>query len=222
MNPKLFSLFYSIFAASAPLWLASCAGYQVVDRSNPFRQYEVQTLAVPMFYNETVFPQINVPFYRQFIELLSKYPALTLSTSEHKSRDAVLVGILESPDLRSESSQSVGQIVVPQSLLGTRRQVAVPSTQQVNFSLRLLLIRNPSQTEIQLLMRDLKKVKFLSPRILFDKNIPLSSAYFNEISFDAQGKQTNFTRAQGAFDRHVESLAIQAAQIFRDEILYAF
>ncbi len=79
------------------LALASCAGYRFQEKNNPFAQYGVKSISVPMFYNHSLFPNISAPMTKEVYQMLSSFSGLKLS-SGHEEADAVLVGIITSPE----------------------------------------------------------------------------------------------------------------------------
>ncbi len=77
------------------IFFFSCAGYQFKSKDNPFAQYGIKKIYVPMFYNHTNVPQVSASFTKEITRTLLEFKKLRI-VDNPKSADAVLVGIVES------------------------------------------------------------------------------------------------------------------------------
>lgn len=204
--------------------LTACRGYHFRTQSNPFENYAVRTVAIPMFLNQSPIPNTSAPFTKEISLLLAQYPGLKIVNADTGHADAVLVGIINSKDKLSETVKANGykvtNSVAPKSLNG-RSDFFVPFSTSVGLELRLILIKDPSSEEIKLLTSDLGTQLRGNPKILFNELLAVGGSFNREI-FDEAGGQVNFTQSKGAFDRTVKSMAQGAAGNFRDMVLNAF
>lgn len=202
---------------------ASCAGYRFQEKSNPFGQYGVKSISVPMFYNQSNFVNFSAPMTKEVYQMLSGFSGLKLY-SGHEKADAVLVGIIDSPDnvrtshraknLRS-AKNAVGELIGD-----GRDDFYIPSTTELVASLRIILIKNPSEREIELLRTSMGRFA-LGPRIIVNEMIPLSGSFTREL-YGADAVDVNDTQNRSAKEETMGEMAERAAQSFRDLILYAF
>lgn len=201
----------------------SCSGYRLSDRSNPFSQYGVESMAVPLFYNQSNVEDVSGVFTQEIHEMLSNIDNLKIKMSD-KNADAVLVGIIKSPRRVMESRKStfrLAQDVAGESLGDQRRDFYVPATTNMQMDLQLILIKNPSKQEIETLRTELGEHVRLSSKVLFNEKISVKSRFSREI-LSGDSTQVNMTQNKGAERKNVRNLAKEAADSFRNMILYAF
>lgn len=203
--------------------LSSCAGYRFQEKNNPFAQYGVKSISVPMFYNQSLFPNISSPMTKEVYQMLSGFSGLRLY-SGHEKADAVLIGIITSPEktkearlarnLRSAKNAS-------SSAIGDERDdFYIPSTTDLRASLRIILIKNPSAKEIELLKSSLGKFA-VGSKIIVNESIALSGSFTREI-YGAGAVDVTDTQNRSAVRNTVGDMSERAAQNFKDMILYAF
>ncbi len=208
-----------------PLIFTSCAGYRYTQADNPLRQYGIDSLSVPMFYNYSNLPEVSSSFTRETYKLLSGYTGLKLSSGWNKNADAILVGIVRSQERLSETlrseNQRVAQSAAPKAIGEVRPEFYVPGSTNVNLSLQVIVIKKPSDEELSLLQSELGPKIPPQGKIIFNETFSLNETFLREI-FDEEATSVVGTQNAGALRRTKDSLAAQAAQQIRDMILYAF
>ena len=158
----------------------SCSGYRFQSKSNPFAQYGIRSISVPMFYNKSNFADVSGPFTREIYKTLLEFKNLRLSEPTEKS-DAVLIGILESRPKKKESIQNINskraESTFGDGVLGEDRQdFLVPSVNQLNLRLRIIVVKHPTPAEIKFFQTQLSK-QVLSSKVIFNESIKLQRNY---------------------------------------------
>lgn len=212
--------------------LCSCSGYRVRYHKNPFLSYGIKTIAVPMFTNQTIFPDVVGPFTQHVSLQLASLANIRVIPGESKNADAVLVGIVRSPSKRREA-------VIPQTReeisgveLGQRKSLFLPSRIRIPLEVKLILIKNPSPEQLIAAQGPVMNYMVKDPKVIFatsfmaniQYNLPLSADtrnYSDEI-YDDLGRVVNFSRAHGSFYKELEGEARSVADSFRRTVLYAF
>lgn len=205
--------------------LCSCTGYRFRPLSNPFEQYGIKTVAIPMFLNKSPVPDTAGVFTDEITLLLSRYPGLKIKGANYENADAVLIGVIDSDrDKYTETVKTSGQkttnSIAPKSLNG-RSDFYVPFANALNLKLNLILIKNPSFKEIDLSRTDLGPLLKGNPKIIFNEVVSVNGS-FNRDMYDADGGKVNFTQNKGALNRTIKTMANNAANTFKDTVLYAF
>lgn len=204
--------------------LVSCSGYRFKSSTNPFENYGVRKIAIPIFLNQSPVPNTAAPFTKEITLLLSQYPGLEIVGADTGHADAVLVGVIDSKDKLSETVKTNGykitNSVAPKSLAG-RSDFFVPFSTSVNLSVRLILIKDPAKEDVQLAQSELADQLRNNPKILFNEILPASGSFNREI-YDEAGGQANFSQNKGAYDRTIKTMATNLSNNFKEMILYAF
>ncbi len=205
--------------------LTSCSGYRFSQQDNPLAQYGIQSLSVPMFYNYSNLPEVQAEFTRETYRLLTGFSRLKLINGYKSKADAVMIGIVKSPEKMAEtirpSNLRVAQERAQTSLGGTRRKFYIPGTSDVSLYLHMIVIKKPTEEELALLKSGFGDQIKSTSKIIFNEVIPLRIQYTREV-MDGAGTQVVATQNQGVQRKIVKSLAEQAANSVRDMILYAF
>ncbi|MFZ4712432.1 MAG: hypothetical protein ACOYL6_01855 [Bacteriovoracaceae bacterium] len=208
----------------AILLVTACSGYRFKNQSNPFDNYGIRTVAVPLFLNQSPIPNAAAPFTKEITLLLSQYPGLEIVGADTGHADAVLVGIVNSKDKTSETIRTTGykitNSVAPKALAG-RSDFFVPFATEIKLEVNLILIKDPSTKELELLSSELGASIRGNPKILFNETIQIVGNFNREIH-DSAGTQVNFTQNKGAQERTVKSMATSLSQSFKEMVLYAF
>ncbi len=204
------------------LLFVSCQGYQLQTKKNPFSRYGVTSVAVENFYNHSNMNNVSSSFTKEMVFMLSSFSKLKVKNNT-KNVDAVLVGIIESTDSRRESRVRSDDIVsssILENRVDSSKRVDyyIPTKTTLKLNLKLMLIKSFKRTDINSLKTD---GELIDPRVLFTERIPLTEAYTREV---LDGATNNFTttRANGAEKNALEQMAINAANTFKEMILYAF
>lgn len=218
LNLGFIFLFFSLI-------FTSCAGYRYTQADNPLRQYGIDSLSIPMFYNHSSLPEVSSSFTRETYKLLSGFSGLKLSSGWNKNSDALLVWIVRSQEKLSDTlrsqNQRVAQSAAPKAIGETRPEFYVPGSTNVNLSLQVIVIKKPTDEELSLLQSELGPKIPPQGKIVFNETFSLSETFLREI-FDEEATSVVGTQNAGALRRTKDSLAAKAAQQIRDMILYAF
>ncbi len=202
-------------------FFTSCAGYNLVSRTNPFEQYNISTLAVPMFYNNTNLAGVSALFTGEVINVLSPFNGLKIVSKDNA--DAHLIGIITSADKRSETIKGINKKSAKnlyEDQIGGRDDFFLYSSNRISLSVRFILIKHPTKEQIKLL-KNLDQGKLLSSKILLDEKINISQS-FNLKELDEAGVDVLGTQNKGLERKAIELLAQKAATDFKEIILYAY
>jgi hypothetical protein len=224
------------------LWLlAGCSGYRFTQQDNPLSQYGIQSLSIPMFYNYSNFNGVSGEFTQETYRLLSGFSGLKLHSGYRNSDDAILIGIIKSPEKSFEAMRPVNLSEAKsraKNAVGgdkARPNFYVPSTTEMGLALQVIVIKKPTEEELALLRSGIGDQIKGSPRVVFNELIQLRQQFNREIlddevTVDANGNNivgvrgTNVIATQnfGVERKTLKDLSIQAATSIRDMILYAF
>ncbi len=178
-----------------------------------------------MFYNYSNMPALSADMTRETYRLLTNFSGLHLHSGYDENSDAVMIGIIKSPEKISETLRPadlrVAQSRAEKSVGGTRGKFYIPGGTTVSLYLQLIVIKKPTEEELTLLKSGIGDQVQKTSRIIFNEFIPLSAKYTREI-LDTEGTQVNATQNAGIQRRTTKDMASQAAINIRDMILYAF
>ena len=153
--------------------------------------------------------------------MLSSFSKLKV-LNNFKQADAVLVGVLTTEDTRRQSrvrSDEIGAKSILKDRVGSNRNdYYIPTKTRLSAKLKIVIIKNYSKKDLELLQ---SQGEIIDPRVVFTELLDLSEIYTREV---LAGSSNNFTltRAQGAEKNAIETMAQNAANTFREMILYAF
>ncbi len=205
--------------------LTGCSGYRFTQQENPLSQYGIQSLSVPMFYNYSTLPDVSADFTRETYTLLMGFSGLRLKSGYDSESDAVMIGIIKSPEKLAETlrrgSSRVANEATPNAIGNQRRKFSVPGTTIIALSLQVIVIKKPTEEELALLKSGIGDQVKLTSRVIFNEIIPLNTQMTREYLDDA-GVQVLATQNAGVQRKTLENLSRQAAISIRDMILYAF
>lgn len=208
------------------LFITGCSGYRYSQQDNPLSQYGIESLSVPMFHNYSNQPEVASNFTREVYRLLSSYPGLKLKSGYHEDTDAVMIGIIKSPETIYETVAPMNFRVAQdraKNAIGTKRQnFYIPGTSDVTLFLQIIVIKKPTEEELSLLRSGLGDKVKLTSRIIFNDTLPLRAQYTREIFDLNEGVDVTATQNAGIQRKVIRSLAEQAAVNVKDMILYAF
>lgn len=178
-----------------------------------------------MFYNYSNLPEVHADFTRETYRLLSGYSGLRLHNGYNKDSDAVMIGIIKTPEKVAEtvrpSNLRVAQEKAGNAIGNGREKFYIPGTSDVTLFLHIFIIKKPTEEELALLKSGIGDQVKSTSKVIFNELIPLKIQYTREILDDA-GVQVTATQNQGVQRKTLKSLAEQAAVNVRDMILYAF
>ncbi len=180
---KFLLLFVSIL-------FTSCAGYQYQSLDNPFSQYGVSSISIPMFYNHSNFNNVAPQFTNELHKVLSGFKGLKIVNGTKQS-DAVLIGVLYSPNSRQDSrvatTARAAKSVTPTNV-GSREDFYIAGTNKLTMSLRIIVIKQPTPEEIKILQSDLGENQVVSAKVLFTETIPVTGSY-SKVVYDVTAGQ---------------------------------
>lgn len=220
--------FFSILAML--LFLASCAGYHFNNNNNPLIGYDIRSVAVPMFINRSVIPELAAPMTKEITFALNDYSGLRVFSGDNDVADAVLIGIIESRDhynsvVKTSQTLFTDNTTSVKDSIGARSPFYYPVETKYEFSLKVILIKRPSKEEIQLLTTDLGQYMKVNPKVVLMDTINLSGTFsrvVSETKFPNSAGKTNFVKNKGIFEKSLQSTAQGAAQTFKQVVLNAF
>lgn len=205
--------------------LVSCGGYRFTQQENPLSQYGIQSLSVPMFYNFSSLPEVSPDFTRETYRLLTNFSGLKLVSGYKKSTDAVLIGIIRSPEKIAETLRPgnfrVAKDIAPNAIGTSRQNFYIPGTTDVSMVLQVIVIKKPTEEDLALLRSGIGDQIKATSKIVFNELIPLRTRYTREI-LDDEGVNVVATQNAGVQRKAIQNLADEAAIAVRDMILYAF
>jgi hypothetical protein len=204
--------------------VSSCAGYRYHEKGNPFAQYGIKSMRIPAFYNHSNISNTSYVFTREIYSLLSQFKGLRIQGGKGPA-DATLIGIIESADSLNQTVTNQGlrvaKSVADKSIGNDRGDFYVPAASNIQLSLRVIVIKNPTDSEIKLLRSELGKKVPVSSKVIFNEVIPVN-ATFNREYFDEDAGKVHATLNRGAMRNSLDGMAKNASNSFRDMILYAF
>lgn len=205
--------------------LFGCSGYRFSQQKNPLSQYGIQSLSVPMFYNYSNMAEIQSDFTRETYQLLTEFSGLKLKSGYRSSTDAVLIGIIRSPEKIADTIKPLNLRLAQgraSNAIGNKRQnFYIPGSSDVSLYLQVIVIKKPTQEELSLLMSNIGDKIRPNSRIIFNELLPLRIQYTREV-LDYEGVHVVATQNQGVQRKTLKNLAERAAVSIRDMILYAF
>lgn len=205
--------------------LAGCSGYRFSQQENPLSQYGIQSLSVPMFYNYSNISEASGDFTRETYRLLTGFSGLRLSSGYNKNADAILVGIIKTPEKVAETlrpgSLRVAQDKAKNAVGNQRQNFYIPGTTDVQLYLQIIVIKKPTEEEMALLKSGIGDQVKSNSKVIFNELIPLRTQYTREI-LDNPGTQVTATQNFGVQRKTIKTMAEQAAVSVRDLIFYAF
>ena len=219
------------FLVLSTLILSSCSGYRLRKKNNPFIWYDIRTVSIPMFTNQTTLPFVSSPMTKEIFLLLSEYKGLRVYPGINKSTDAVLLGIVGSTNKLDQTIKTISTTTVKaldggESAIGARQDFFIPKESTLNWKLTLILVKKPLKGELEVLSSSLGKHVSVHPKVIFYESFDLTSTFertrFNDSDNGLRGHEVNFTQNRGKVNRAVDDVAKVAATKFKELILRAF
>ncbi len=205
--------------------ISACGGYRFQQQDNPLSQYGIQSISIPTFYNYSTLPHVGAEFSREVYAMMAGFPSLKVKSGFNNSTDAVMIGIVKSPEklretLRAENLR-VAQTQAPKAIGSVRKEFYIPGSTNVQLYLQIIVIKHPSEAELELLRSSLGENVRGSDKIIFNETLPISQSYNREI-FDEDAVSVVGTQNKGLQQKTVMSMAEKAAESVKEMILYAF
>lgn len=218
--------FFSILLFT--LTLASCAGYHFNTTNNPLIGYDIRSVAVPMFVNRSVIPELAAPLTREITYALNDYSGIRVYSGDSDKADAVLIGVIESRDHYNDvvrTTQTLFTDNTVKSSIGDRSPFYYPVQSSYEFSLRLILIKRPSKEELELLTTDIGQYMKVNPKVVLMDTINVTGSFsrvVGETTTPNAVGSTNFVKNRGIFEKSIQETAMNAAKTFKQVVLNAF
>ena len=221
MKVRFFLLFPLVF-------LASCAGYHFNTNSNPLIGYDIKSIAVPMFINRSVLPELAAPMTKEIMLVLNDYSGLKVLSGDNESADAVLIGIIESSDHMQDvvrTSQTLFTDNTIKTSVGNRSPFYYPVETSYSLNFRMIIIKRPSKEEMELLASDIGQYMKVNPKVVLMDQFSLASTFARvvgeTVSTESPGS-VNFVKNKGIMEKSIQETSVRAAQNFKQVVLNAF
>lgn len=218
----------------ATMILASCSGYHFKKVDNPFGDFEIKTLQIPMFINRSIFPSLNSYLTQEITNVLGLYPGLKI-VGPNTDSDAVLIGIIE-------SKRNTGLAIRPngtdptagelKATMGKNRQDFYYNTNSIlYFKLRLILIKNPTANELAFFtgpVVDEAGIKLIHPKIIFNQVLSGEEGFAREnkpiylSDLKNSSGDINFVKTLGNMEAGLRGATQAVGESFRQVILHVF
>jgi hypothetical protein len=157
--------------------------------------------------------------------LLSTYPELSISMTPSDKVDAVLVGIVSSDNRYTESIRTTATNFQNGTTIGKRAGLYVPTASQFQIQVRIILIKNPSFADMELLKSDLGVYMERHPDVVFARSFGYTGA-FNRAAQATDspdsGGIVNYTNTRRFFDQNLETLAQNHARELEELVINVF
>jgi hypothetical protein len=177
-----------------------------------------------MFYNQSALSNVTGVFTKEVYKMISEFNGLEVTGGKKKS-DAILVGIIESEgriiDTIIPSAPRNVENITDGEIASSRKEFYIPSTSTVKLSLRLIVIKDPTTEEIKFLRSKKSELSFVSSKIIFNEKIRLANTFTREV-FDGANSAVIHSQNRGSLKKSYFAMSKDAAQTFREMILYAF
>jgi len=210
------------------LCFTACAGYHFRSNQNPMAQFGIQSISVPMFLNQTAVTDVAGPFTKEIRLLLQRFPGLKVHAGDCSGMDACLIGIIKSPKNLVETIEPTQYDIsskMARSGTSPRADFFIPIVSTIKFKLHLVLVKSPTEAEINLFQSKIGEDIKLDPKVVFNKVIPvelsLSREVFDRVA-DSDGVVVNMVQNVGSQSRTVKQMAKIAAISFKELVLDAF
>lgn len=156
-------------------------------------------------------------FTREIMDLFSSFSDLKISPSTGVGEDAVLVGIVSSPTRYGVAHKTTSTRFTSGELkqsIGQRAQFYLPLSSTYLVTVRILLIKNPTTAQRELLASGLGEKLINHPKVVFNKSFIYEGAFNREtkdtVTSDSGGL-VNYTKTKRYFNQSLEGLAKQTA-----------
>lgn len=220
--------FFSMLILTSAVFLTGCSGYHFNTNNNPLIGYDIKTVAVPMFINRSVLPQLAAPMTKEITLALNDYSGLKVLSGDNESADAILIGIIESKDHYNEVVTTTQTLFTEgniESSIGKRSPFYYPVQTSYSLTLRIILIKRPSKEELTLFSGELGKGILVHPKVVLQDSIDLTGG-FSRVAKGTNNPnaagEVNFVKNKGIFEKSLQDTSYQAAQTFKQVVLNAF
>jgi hypothetical protein len=181
-----------------------------------------------MFVNRSILSSVNGPFTAEYSLLFSEYSGLKISNGDGKDSDAVLLGIISSPQYKRETLTIISEKFtsgVLQPSMGERNPLYLPFNKQVNLMVRLILIKKPSKELLEILASENGELIKSHPKIIFDRTMDVKLSFTGSLDINENvddGGVLNFTKNHSFINATIKRMAKISANRFKEEMINAF
>jgi len=209
----------------------ACSGYGFRGVENPFRNYGINSISIPMFVNKSIIPGVSGPFTAEIFSSLSHFKGLRLYSGENSKADAILIGVLESREHRNEVyNNAVGRRYISDGTalkqsIGARGGYYLNNQSAYVISLRIYLIKDPVWSDVALAKSDFGKYLAKGPKIILSETHAISQGFSRVLNSNLSsddGGVVNFTNTKGVLDQSILAAAQSAASWFQGVVVSAF
>jgi hypothetical protein len=197
-----------------------CSGYYLKKNNNPFEQYNITSLYVPLFYNHSNLPFASAELTRAFINELMPLKGIKIVTNKAEPADAILLGIFSSTPEMSKTYRTARTALIKSedySNIGTREDFLVPSETKGTFNLQIMVLRAATDEQIEYLL-DQKSNPFELPEMILNHRFDMSFT-FERLLFSDEYRSVNFTQSIGNRDFAFQVKSKEVAREFRTIVL---
>ncbi len=208
------------------LLLFSCSGYKIVKNENNFKKYGLKSISIPMFYNQSILPNVTGSFTNAFSRELNTIKNLEIKSPNSTNVDGYFVGIIRS----SQTEKNV----IKRGLSARIKDIAplnaplnenlVPLSNSLVLTLEIYLIRrNASSQSLISRIREKNHPELLNqhPSIILKRLIKIDTNFVREF-YDGANSVVNATQYQGTLAKVVEREARKSAIDFKDSVRNVF
>jgi hypothetical protein len=212
--------------------LSSCSGYRFKNQRNPLVDEGIKSISVPMFINKSSIPNASHIFTKDVVDVLADSTDIRIYMGDNRKADALLIGIIDSPKRYQDLYEKGGTFFIDKdenneqtSSIGDRSSFFIPRYRKYSLTVRLVLIRHPSDVDKKLINSELLPYLQRSKKIVFNRI--LEREVSAELSIrgtdlvDSTGI-TNTSRSRYYFEASLRNTSISVANDFRDLVLNVF
>ncbi len=207
---------------------AACRGYSLRSVDNPLINDGIYSISVPMFINQSSLPNVSSIFTREFFNIFHEFTGLKIYSGESSYADAVLVGIIKSPkrnkDIFGRENVRFTDSDLSRSL-GDRPNFFVPVSTSYRIAVQLVLIKNPTFRELELLRSSLGTYVREETKVVFNHTFnvqPTFSRYVKDTSSEDSPGIVNSTVTKHFFEKNLKETARNTANNFKELFLNVF
>lgn len=202
--------------------LSSCSGYRLLDKSNPFAEYDIKSICLPNFYNYSNLSGIGPVFQREIYQELVRYKGLKIKGCEAKV-DGVLLGVISSDRFLNQTIKTTTEgnpKFLGDPRIQSRKDFNIATVSEVGLYVDFILIKHPKAFDYKLFeLGELNKIP--KSKVLLKQTIPVNQSFNREI-FISNDSVINNIQNRGIVKKKIIEMASSMRKSFKDLILYAF
>lgn len=225
MKERFFYLFFLCI-------FSGCSGYHFNNSTNPLIGYDIRSVSVPMFVNQSVMPQMAGLMTKEIVLALKDFSGLRVINGDESDSDAVLLGIIESSNHYNEVVQTTSTAYTNtpaneniKKSIGNRQDFYYPATTAYSMHLRVILIKRPTKEEIDFLTKNTLGLTKFHPKVVLTETLPITgnfSRVVNDTLTPNSGGEVNFVKNKGILEKSLQDSCLQTAKNFKQVVLNAF